>query len=170
MGADLARASLALAAAQPAKGRGVRSKLKLPEGDITLIDESYNANPASMRAALALLGQSQTGKAGRRIAILGDMLELGDHGPALHAELAKPVDEHGIDTVYACGPLMAHLWEKLPASRRGAYAKSSEELRSAVIGQLKAGDVLMIKGSLGSRMGLLVEALKARAMPVSKVA
>jgi UDP-N-acetylmuramoyl-tripeptide--D-alanyl-D-alanine ligase len=170
MGADLARASLALAAAEPAKGRGVRSKLRLPEGDITLIDESYNANPASMRAAFALLGQSKTGKKGRRIAVLGDMLELGDHSPALHAELAKPLEECDVDIVYACGPLMESLWAKLPASRRGSYARNSEELRNEMMSGLQAGDVVMIKGSLGSRMGLLVDALKSRAIPVSEVA
>jgi UDP-N-acetylmuramoyl-tripeptide--D-alanyl-D-alanine ligase len=170
MGADLARASLALAAAEPAKGRGVRTRLRLPEGDITLIDESYNANPASMRAAFSLLGQSNAGKNGRRIAVLGDMLELGDQGPELHAELAGPLAECKIDVIHACGPLMVHLWEKLPASKRGAYAKTSDELRNVMASQLRAGDVVMIKGSLGSRMGPLVDALKARAMPVSKVA
>jgi UDP-N-acetylmuramoyl-tripeptide--D-alanyl-D-alanine ligase len=160
-GADLARAALSLAVAAPAKGRGVRVRLGLPDGEALLIDESYNANPASVRAALQLLAQAKTGKRGRRIAILGDMLELGTHGPALHAELAEPVDAAGVDVLYACGPLMEQLWAKTPAARRGAHAETSEGLRDTVLASLRAGDVIMIKGSLGSRMGPLVDAIKA---------
>ena len=161
VGGDLARAALSLATAQPAKGRGVRSRLRVPGGQATLIDESYNANPASVRAALQLLGQSKPGKGGRRIAILGDMLELGPQGPALHAALAGPVDDAHADILYACGPLMEHLWAKTPAARRGAHAETSEGLRDIVVSSLRAGDVVMVKGSLGSRMGPIVEALKA---------
>ncbi len=160
-GADLARAALALAAIEPGKGRGSRIRLRVPGGHAVLIDESYNANPASVRAALRLLGQAKPGRGGRRIAVLGDMLELGEHGPALHAELAEPMDEAGVDVLYACGPLMEHLWAKTPASRRGAYAETSEALRDIVVPVLQAGDVIMVKGSLGSRMGPLTEALKA---------
>ena len=165
MGADLARAGLALAAVEPAKGRGVRQRLGAPGGDIMLIDESYNANPASVRAALALLAHAKPGKGGRRIAILGDMLELGDHGPELHGDLAGPVDAAQVDALYAAGPLMANLWAKTPAARQGAYARTSEELREALVAGLRAGDVVMIKGSLGSRMGPLAEALRAAFPP-----
>jgi UDP-N-acetylmuramoyl-tripeptide--D-alanyl-D-alanine ligase len=164
-GADLARGALALAAAKPAKGRGVRHLLRIDRGTLVLIDESYNANPASVRAALKLLAATPTAKGGRRIAVLGDMLELGASGPALHAELAVAVDEAGIDTVYACGPLMAHLWDKLPQSRRGAHADSSDGIRSALISSLRPGDAVMVKGSLGSRMGPIVEAITARYPP-----
>jgi UDP-N-acetylmuramoyl-tripeptide--D-alanyl-D-alanine ligase len=162
VGADLARAALALATAAPAKGRGVRFRLTAPNGEFTLIDESYNANPASMRAALALLGHAKTGSGGRRIAVLGDMLELGDQGPKLHAELAKAVDDARVDALYACGPLMGNLWEKTPGSRRGVYAETSDKLKDALLSGLRGGDVVMIKGSLGSRMGPIVEAAKAR--------
>lgn len=164
-GADLARAALALAAAKPAKGRGVRHRLRIDRGTLVLIDESYNANPASVRAAIKLLAATPVGKGGRRIAVLGDMLELGTGGPALHAELAAAVDEAGIDTVYACGPLMAHLWDKLPPSRRGAHADTSDGIRSALISSLRPGDAVMVKGSLGSRMGPVVEAIIARYPP-----
>ena len=165
MGADLARAGLALAAVEPAKGRGVRQRLGAPGGDIMLIDESYNANPASVRAALALLAQAKPGRGGRRIAVLGDMLELGDHGPKLHGDLAGPVDAAQVDALYAAGPLMAHLWTKTPASKQGAYARTSEELREALVANLRAGDVVMIKGSLGSRMGPLAEAIRTAYPP-----
>ena len=167
-GADLARAALALASAQPAKGRGVREKLSIDGSELTLIDESYNANPASVGAALALLGASQPGWRGRRIAVLGDMLELGEKSPELHAGLFDPMDAAKVDVLYAAGPLMANLWERVPGDRRGAYAATSEALRDAVLAGLKPGDVVMVKGSLGSRMGPLVEAIRAAHPPLSK--
>ncbi len=168
MGADLARAALTLAVAEPAKGRGVHYHLRIESGELLLIDESYNANPVSMAAALALLGRAKTGKGGRRIAVLGDMLELGKHGEALHAELFKAVDANNVDALYAAGPLMAHLWEKTPPERRGAFAKTSAELKDSLLDGLHAGDVVMVKGSLGSRMGPLVEAIKERFAPLNR--
>jgi UDP-N-acetylmuramoyl-tripeptide--D-alanyl-D-alanine ligase len=167
-GADLARASLALAAARPAKGRGVRVRLAASQGTLTLIDESYNANPTSVRAALKLLAQASPGKRGRRIAVLGDMLELGEEGPAFHEDLAEAVDEARVDVLYASGPLMARLWEKISPSRRGAYAETSEGLTKPLLEGVGAGDVVMVKGSLGSRMGPLVEAMKTRFQPADK--
>ncbi len=167
-GADLARAALALAVAEPAKGRGVRSRLAMPGGELLLIDESYNANPASVSAALALFAASKPGKGGRRIAVLGDMLELGEQGPRLHAELLEAMDAAKVDVLYAAGPLMANLWERVPAARRGVHAATSEGLRDALLAGLRAGDVVMVKGSLGSRMGPLVEAIKAAHPPLAK--
>ena len=114
--------------------------------------KSYNANPASMRAALATLGLTPRTEFKRRVAVLGDMLELGGEGPRLHAELAEFIDAAGVDVVFACGELMGSLFEALPASRRGAYAKSAEELRPLLTDAVGAGDVIMVKGSLGSRM------------------
>jgi len=168
MGADLARAALALAVAEAAKGRGVHHNLRIESGELLLIDESYNANPVSMAAALVLLGRAKTGKGGRRIAVLGDMLELGKHGEALHAELFKTVDANNVDVLYAAGPLMAHLWERTPPERRGAFANTSAELKNSLLDGLHAGDVVMIKGSLGSRMGPLVEAIKERFAPLNR--
>ncbi len=159
-GADLALAALALSNWKPAAGRGARMTLSVPGGEILLIDESYNANPASMRAALALLGQAQVGPQGRRIAVLGDMLELGEAGPRLHAELSGPAEKAEVDLVYCSGPLMRSLWEALPSRLRGGYAETSAALEAAVLEGLRAGDVVMIKGSLGSKMGPIVKALE----------
>jgi UDP-N-acetylmuramoyl-tripeptide--D-alanyl-D-alanine ligase len=162
VGADLALAALALADLQPASGRGSRLTLHMPRGTALLIDESYNANPASMRAALALLGQTDLRQLGRRIAVLGDMLELGPRGAELHRELAVAVLAHGIDLVFCCGPLMRALWEALPSSRKGGYAETSAALESQVLAALQPGDAVMVKGSLGSRMTPIVKALQSR--------
>jgi UDP-N-acetylmuramoyl-tripeptide--D-alanyl-D-alanine ligase len=162
VGADLARAALALADAAPAKGRGVQERFQINDGEFLLIDESYNANPASITAALALLGNAKVGTNGRRIAVLGDMLELGQFGPSLHAEISQSMAAHKVDILYASGPLMAHLWDVTPANKRGAYAKSSVELTDILLSELRSGDSVMIKGSLGSRMGVIVDAIRAR--------
>ena len=161
-GADLALAALALAQLRPATGRGARITLETRDGAALLIDESYNANPASMRAALALLGQAEIGAHGRRIAVIGDMLELGSHGAELHRELLKPVLAHGVDLVFCCGPLMHALWEALPSGRRAGYAQTSALLEPQVLAAIRPGDAVMVKGSLGSRMGPIVKALERR--------
>ena len=158
-GADLALASLALGELAPSTGRGARLTLELPGGTATLIDESYNANPASMRAALALLGQADVGPRGRRIAVLGDMLELGQEGPSLHRALAQEMPNNAVDLVFCCGALMRSLWEALPTARRGGYAETSVALESELLGAVRAGDAIMVKGSLGSKMGPIVKAL-----------
>jgi UDP-N-acetylmuramoyl-tripeptide--D-alanyl-D-alanine ligase len=160
--ADLALAALSLTKLQPPVGRGARVQLTLPDGDALLIDESYNANPASMRAALALLAQAQVGKRGRRIAVLGDMLELGPEGAAMHAALARAVADNGVDLVYCAGPLMQSLWNKLPAERHGGYAPNAAALEADVVAAVRAGDAVMIKGSLGSKMSPIVKALTSR--------
>jgi UDP-N-acetylmuramoyl-tripeptide--D-alanyl-D-alanine ligase len=168
MGADLARAAMAMAVAEAPKGRGVQQHFKVESGSLLLIDESYNANPVSMAAALALLARAKPGKGGRRIAVLGDMLELGSHGPVLHADLAKELDANHVDVLYAAGPLMTNLWDKTPNGMRGAYAEHSADLRDGLLDSLQSGDVIMIKGSLGSRMGPLVDAIKARFAPLNR--
>ncbi len=160
VGADLALAALALNNLRAVSGRGARAVLIVPGGNALLIDESYNANPASMRAAIALLGQAPIGKHGRRIAVLGDMLELGSSADAMHRKLADAIEAAGIDLVFCSGPLMRALWEALPSRARGGYAEMAAGLESAVLGAIRAGDAVMVKGSLGSKMGPLVKALE----------
>jgi UDP-N-acetylmuramoyl-tripeptide--D-alanyl-D-alanine ligase len=162
LGADLAVAALALADLKPPVGRGERTMLDLGPGEALLIDESYNANPASMRAALATLGSVELGRGGRRIAILGDMLELGPETPKLHRDLAEPIDGNRIDLVFAAGSLMRNLVEALPASRVGAHAATAAELVETVVRTVRPGDAIMIKGSNSIRMALIVAALKDR--------
>jgi UDP-N-acetylmuramoyl-tripeptide--D-alanyl-D-alanine ligase len=162
MDGDLALAALALVSLSAGSGRGQRVTLQTPGGPVTLLDESYNANSASMRASLALLEQLPVGERGRRIAVLGDMLELGPTGPDIHRALIDVVKAHDTDLVFAAGPLMKNLWDVLPVDLRGAYAASSAELQSSVLSAIQPGDAIMIKGSLGSRMGPIVAALKLR--------
>ncbi|HWK95161.1 MAG TPA: UDP-N-acetylmuramoylalanyl-D-glutamyl-2,6-diaminopimelate--D-alanyl-D-alanine ligase [Pseudolabrys sp.] len=164
-GADLALAALALGKLRAPAGRGARSILHPSGGSALLIDESYNANPASMAAAIALLGQAETGQLpngsrGRRIAVLGDMLELGDDSASLHARLANDLEAAGIDLVYCSGPLMHSLFQALPSGRRGGYAGTAAELEPAVLGAVRPGDAVMVKGSFGSKMAPIVKALE----------
>ena len=159
LGVDLEQAAQAFAAFTPLKGRGARVAL----GDIELIDESYNANPASMTAALGLLKATSPQAGGRRIAVLGDMLELGANGPALHRAIADDIAANAVDLSFLCGPQMRGLWDVLPARCRGAYADNSMQLKDAFISQLRPGDIVLVKGSFGSRMSVIIEALKMRA-------
>jgi UDP-N-acetylmuramoyl-tripeptide--D-alanyl-D-alanine ligase len=158
LGADVRRAASALAEFSALKGRGAR----FTAADVEIIDESYNANPASMAAALDLLGNAQPGAEGRRIAVLGDMLELGPQSAALHQLLSAPLGSAHADLVFLCGPQMASLWQVLPAKSRGAYAEKSSDLAPLVVHAVRAGDVVLIKGSFGSRMSVIIDALKAR--------
>lgn len=161
-GADLALAALSLQHFGSVEGRGKRLMLRVGDRDFTLIDESYNANPSSMRAALAVTGSIPRGARGRRIAVMGDMLELGPEAAKLHGGLCEPVVDNDIDLVFASGPLMRNLYQALPANRRGAYAEASDGLAPLLCDAIQPGDVVMIKGSLGSKMGRVVAALKAR--------
>jgi len=164
LGADVKQAADALRAVRAVKGRGERHTIAIEGGSFDLIDESYNANPASMAAALALLAQSKPGPRGRRIAVLGDMLELGPQGPAMHAAIGASLSQPGCDLVYASGPSMAHLWAELPTAIRGAWSEHSSDIAGLIAADMRPGDVVMVKGSLGSRMRLVVDALKLRAL------
>jgi UDP-N-acetylmuramoyl-tripeptide--D-alanyl-D-alanine ligase len=158
----------ALAAFAPLAGRGADRRLAVAGGEIVLIDESYNANPLSMTAALKSLGAHRT--AGRRLAVLTDMLELGPDAPARHGALAEVIADAGIDLVFCAGPLMHALWTALPPGQRGAYAQTPQELAQIVIAGLRHGDVVMIKGSNGSKASLIVSALDAAALGPSPAA
>ena len=167
LGASIEACAAALAAFGPAKGRGERFTLAAVDGPLTLIDESYNANPVSMRAALALLGAAKPGPGGRRVAVIGDMLELGAEGAALHAGLAADLEAQGVDLLFGAGPLTRALFDAAPAAMRGGHAGRAQDLHSAVIAALRAGDVVMIKGSNGSRMGPLALALRESFKPAT---
>ena len=159
-GLDIAAAARALADFAPPKGRGERFTLQAPDGAFTLIDESYNANPASMRAALSLLAATKPGPGGRRIAVIGDMLELGPESPAMHAALAPDLTAAGVDCLFGAGPLTRGLYDAAPAAMRALWGAKSDDIRAALLAAPRAGDVIMIKGSNGSRMGPLAAALR----------
>ena len=160
LGVDLARALAALASIEAPEGRGRRHLFMTKAGRVLLIDESYNANPASMRAALATLAEVPRGEFPRRVAVIGDMRELGSSGAELHVALQGPLLASGADLVFACGPLMEGLFDSLPGKIRGAWASASHEIEPALLAAVRDGDAVMIKGSLGTRMGPLVAALK----------
>ena len=162
LGADLEACAAALRRFSPQKGRGERFLLPTPDGLATIIDESYNANPASMRAALALLAAAKPGPKGRRIAVIGDMLELGPKAAAMHAELAADLSANKVDLLFGAGPLTRALYEAAPASMRAAWTERSSDLTDEVARALRGGDIAMVKGSNGSRMGPLVSALRDR--------
>ncbi|MER8568502.1 UDP-N-acetylmuramoylalanyl-D-glutamyl-2,6-diaminopimelate--D-alanyl-D-alanine ligase [Mesorhizobium sp. M0924] len=157
--ADIGKVALALADLSAERGRGKRHMLRHPKGPITLIDESYNANPASMAAAMALLNATPVTGEGRRIAVLGDMLELGDHSAKLHAALAELIVGTGTNTVFLGGPEMQALADILPDEIKTEYRAGAEELKPLLLSTLKAGDVVMIKSSKGIGFSKLVEAL-----------
>ena len=158
LGVDAPRFVEALASFRPGAGRGARVPFAVPGGEALLLDESYNGQPPAMRAALAVLGSQQ---GGRRIAVLGDMRELGDFGPALHEGLLPDVVGNA-DLVFCCGPLMRRLYDALPAGLRGAHTETSEELAPLVRKAVQAGDIVLVKGSLGTRMAAVVGALKSQ--------
>ncbi|MGX7873531.1 UDP-N-acetylmuramoylalanyl-D-glutamyl-2,6-diaminopimelate--D-alanyl-D-alanine ligase [Mesorhizobium sp. ORM6] len=159
VGADLDKVALALADLSAERGRGKRHVLRHPGGSITLIDESYNANPASMAAAMALLNATPVAGEGRRIAVLGDMLELGDHSAKLHAALADLIVGTGTRTVFLGGPEMRALAEALPGDIKMEYRAGVEDLKPVLLAALRPGDVVMIKSSKGIGFAKLVDAL-----------
>ena len=165
LGADLGLAGMSLARLTPPQGRGRRHHLEIKGGLVELIDDSYNASPASMRAALETLAQAGKGPRGRRIAALGDMLELGTAAPRLHAELAADVERAGVDLVFAAGTHMRALYDALAGQRRAHHAAAAADLVAPLLSALRPGDVVLVKGSYGSRMGSVVEALLKQAAP-----
>ncbi len=162
-GGEVAAAARALGGLSAIEGRGRRHTIDTAEGGFELIDESYNASPVSMNAAIQVLGAARPGPGGRRIAVLGDMLELGEDGGRFHEALAAPLEENGIDLVFTAGPDMARLADALPKAMRGGSAATAEELAPLVLAAVRPGDVVTVKGSLGSRTGKIVRALLERA-------
>ena len=149
----------ALGAFEPLAGRGAETPVRTKGGAFTLIDESYNANPVSMASAIATLGARKV--EGRRIVALTDMLELGPEAETFHAGLATALEAASIDLVFCAGPLMKSLWNALPPTRRGGYAEVASDLAPRLVQAVEAGDVVMVKGSNGSRAGLVAQALSA---------
>lgn len=150
-GLDARNVADALAGVDAERGRGQAVQVDLPGGGgFTLLDDAYNANPVSMRAAISALASARPGEGGRRIAVLGDMLELGPQAEDLHAELAGVLDEAGIDAVYACGPLMRSLYDALPAHRQAGYAQDAGEGLDEIRDAVRPGDVVLVKGSNAS--------------------
>ncbi len=170
-GGDLHLAVEALKNSEPVEGRGNRIQLTIAEGQppVTIIDESYNANPGSMLAAFSVFEMAEPAPGGRRIAVLGDMLELGPNGPTLHANLANPLLKAKTDLLFCCGPQMDALFQQLPETWRGSHANDSRALAPLVAAAVKPGDVLLVKGSAGSKMAYIVEALQAMAKPQAKI-
>ncbi len=162
VGADVSKAAAALATLTPESGRGRRHELAVPGGVLNLIDESYNANPASMRAALDLLDAAPVHGSGRRIAVLGDMLELGDHAARLHAGLAELIEARRIDLVLLAGPEMKVLADRLAGGTPAEYRVNVEELKPVLMDTVRAGDTVMIKSSKGIGFSKLVDALVAK--------
>jgi UDP-N-acetylmuramoyl-tripeptide--D-alanyl-D-alanine ligase len=156
---DLNDSLAALGSFEPLEGRGAEKLIRIKGGTLTLVDESYNANPISMASAIATLGARST--EGRRIVALTDMLELGEQGRAFHAALAEPLERARIDQVFCAGPLMKSLWDALPPTRRGAYAETAADLAPQVAQAVEPGDLVMVKGSNGSKAGAVAQALRA---------
>ena len=159
LGVDLDTGLAALADFAPLSGRGAEHRLSAHGAVFDLIDESYNANPVSMAAAIKNLGARRP--AGRRIAVLTDMLELGPDSSRFHADLAQPLAEADVDLVFCAGPLMRSLWDALPPARRGGHAQTVAEIEQAVAAAIGPGDVVMVKGSNGSKAGGIVAFLIA---------
>lgn len=176
LGADLALAAQSLGRWTPFKGRGARERIYLDpvERDLTLelIDDSYNANPTSMAAALDVLAAAEVTngmgrvRQGRRIAVLGDMKELGDDAQHLHAALADLEAMEKVDRVHCIGPLMRALYDTLPEHQRGRWCETSEDMAKVLRARLDAGDVVLAKGSLSMKLALVVDAIRKMGHPV----
>jgi UDP-N-acetylmuramoyl-tripeptide--D-alanyl-D-alanine ligase len=161
LGVDATKAAATLADLKASPGRGARRLLQFGTGTIELLDESYNGNPVSVRAMLAVLARTEPKAGGRRMLALGDMRELGEQADALHAGLADAVASSGAAQVFLCGQHMQALWQKLAPAQRGVHRPDSVALAGEFAAALRAGDVVAVKGSLGSKMKIVVDAIVA---------
>lgn len=160
MGLDFNRLLERFQTVEPLQGRGKRYVLPYREGNVTLIDDAYNANPASMKAGLSLLFSSPLSKKGRYIAVLGDMLELGEMSHLYHREIGRFLKKNGVHSVFACGSAMSFCYEELLPNQKGLWAKTPEELKKPLLKQLQPEDIILIKGSYGSRISILVDEVR----------
>lgn len=161
LGADLDAAAQALMNVKPPKGRGEIHTVNAEDGAFAIVDETYNASPVAVRAAMDVLKNSSPGRGGRRVVVLGDMLELGDDAEREHLSLANDITAHDFDLVFACGEHMPGILERLPDDMRGGAAPNSEELAGLVAKRVRSGDLVLVKGSFGSQMGKVVRQLMA---------
>ncbi len=170
LGEDLAKAAQALARFRELPGRGAVRPLVIDGKEILLVDDSYNASPVSMQQGLRNLHDLHRliGGKGRTVAVLGDMLELGEETHALHVSLAGPVREWGIDTVYCAGPRMKHLYDSLPSATQGGWWEKADDMRDSLIASIKSGDTLMVKGSHGSYVYTIAEHILALGQAAGK--
>ena len=156
---DIETALSALAGFQPLAGRGQVKGVRIRGGAFTLIDESYNANPLSMKAGFMSLGARPIAPGGRKVVVLTDMLELGDQSRALHAGLAEAIEAAGIEVVHAAGPEMRHAWEAVAPERRGEWRATAAELAEIAADLVAPNDIVMVKGSNGSKASAVAAAL-----------
>ena len=160
LGADIEKASQDLAKWEPSSGRGSFEKILLPSGNIFLIDDAFNANPSSMKSALQLLTQ-RTLNCSRRVAFLGDMLELGENEVMLHEEIISWPELADVDIIHTLGPLMYHLHKKLPSNIKGCHYESKNELISDLENILQEGDKVLVKSSKSIGLSSIVDAIRA---------
>ena len=175
LGADPVQAAMDLGHWAPPAGRGTHETVTIDpahEGeDLILLDDAFNANPTSLAAALEVLAsytpRDNVGRVvkGRRVAILGDMLELGADAAAMHAEVAKDPSIPAVHLIHCAGPRMRHLFEALPEDQRGIWAETSAELAAAPAALVDSGDVVLVKGSKGSKVSLVVDAIRKLGHP-----
>lgn len=161
LGASATAAAKAMRDLRAPKGRGQRLDLVIAGRSVTVIDDSYNASPTSLRAGIDALDIYEIPEKARRIAVLGDMLELGSESALLHARLGRDISASKVDMVFACGPEMAHLYSALPPAKCALHTQKSKQLIAPLLAAIKEGDVIYIKGSLGSRMSVILDALMA---------
>jgi UDP-N-acetylmuramoyl-tripeptide--D-alanyl-D-alanine ligase len=169
LGCDPVISACDIAQWAPPVGRGTRERLildRVEETSVDLIDDAFNANPASMAAALDLLIAARPTdgigrvREGRRIAILGDMLELGPTEIALHQQIARHPGLEAVSTIHCVGPRMRALWQALPRGQRGDWVETAPELAARARSLFDAGDIVLVKGSKGSKVSLVVDALR----------
>ena len=170
VGADVGQAARDVFGWVPPGGRGTREIVQLDPANaddtIDLIDDAFNANPTSMTAAFEILAATQPrdniGRIvkGRRIAILGDMLELGPSEREMHRAIAHNADLQGFDVVHCVGPRMRYLWDALPQENRGEWVETAPELSARAAELVDAGDTVLVKGSKGSKVSTVVDAIR----------